>query len=208
MKDIKNKKELAVLISKLKPLEKPDSKLEQYQTDPEIAAEALWFAYMNRDIEGKVIADLGCGMGIFGLGALALKAKKVYLVDIDAKALNIAKENKVFLEKELDKKLNAIFINKEVQDFNKRVDVVIQNPPFGVQKTHSDKIFLLNAMKIAPKIYSFHKIESKNFIEKFVEENGFKVRSIINFKLPLKKTMFFHTKRVYYVDIGLWNIEK
>lgn len=205
---MKNKKELAVLLSKLRALERPIVKLEQYQTDPEVAAEALWFAHMNGDIGNKTIADLGCGIGIFGLGALALGAKKAYFVDVDARALEIARENKKFLEKELGKKFNAEFINKEVQDFKRKVDVVIQNPPFGVKKTHSDKLFLMKAMEIAPKIYSFHKIESRDFIEKFAIENGFKVKGVIKLKLPLKKTMLFHRKKIYFVDVGLWKIVK
>ena len=76
---IRSKSSLAVLLSKLKGFEteKVSEKLEQYQTDPEIAAEILWFAGFNNDISRKVIVDLGCGTGILGIGALVMGAKKV-----------------------------------------------------------------------------------------------------------------------------------
>lgn len=200
------KKELAVLLSKLKTFDKPKINLEQYQTEPEIAADALWAAYMNGDVEGKTIVDLGCGTGTFGLGALVLGAKKVYLIEFDKETLRLAKENKKCLEAMLRKKLNAVFLHKDVRSFKKKADVVIQNPPFGVQKTHTDKLFLLKAMETAPIIYSFHKIESKRFIERFTQEYGYKPVSIKEYDLPLKRVYFFHTKRVYKIKVGLWKI--
>lgn len=202
------KKELAVLLSKLKTFSKPKIKLEQYQTEAEIAADALWTACMNRDIEGKTIVDLGCGAGTFGLGALLLGAKKAYMVEVDKETLSLARENKKILEKELKIKLNAQLIRQDIRNFKRKADVVIQNPPFGVQKTHTDKLFLLRAMEIAPKIYSFHKIESQNFIKRFTKEHGFNSELIKEYSLPIKRVYFFHAKRIHRVKVGLWRIER
>ena len=74
---MRSKKELAILLSKLKTFDTPKTHLEQYSTDSEIAADILWFAYQNKDIEGKKIADFGCGTGILGIGALNLGANKI-----------------------------------------------------------------------------------------------------------------------------------
>lgn len=202
------KRELAILLSKLKTFSKPKINLEQYQTEAEIAADALWTAYMNGDVEGKIIADLGCGTGTFGFGALLLGAKKAYMLELDKETLQLAKENKKILEEGLKKKLNAELIKKDIRTFKRKVDVVIQNPPFGVQKTHTDKLFLLKAMETAPKIYSFHKIESQNFIKRFTKEHGFKSGLIKEYSLPIKKVYFFHAKRIYLVKVGLWKIWK
>ena len=202
------KKELAILLSGLKTFDKPKVNLEQYQTEAELAADALWFAYMAGDIKGKIITDLGCGTGTFGLGALLLGAKKAYMIDIDKETLKIAKENKKILEKELKKKLNAELIQKDIRNFKKKSDVVLQNPPFGVQKSHTDKLFLLKAMETAPKIYSFHKIESENFIKRFSEEHDFKSEIIKKYDLPIKRMYFFHSKRIYMVKVGFWKIVK
>ncbi len=203
-----NKKQLAILLSRIQSFYKPLIKLEQYQTDSEIAAEILWFSYLNNDVSNKIIADLGCGTGILGLGALILGAKKVYFVDINKDAIKIAKQNLSFLEEILDKKFKAVFINKEITSFDKKIDTVIQNPPFGTKIKHADKKFLEKAMSISGKIYSFHKIESKNFIQKLTKEKDFEIMSIMEFYFPLKQTFDFHKSRVRKVKVGCWQLKR
>src|SRR3989338_6766677 len=97
-----DKKNLSILLSKLKTFNKPKYNLEQYQTDAEITADILWNAFMNNDIKGKVIADLGCGNGIFGIGALILNAKKVFFLDIDENNISLAKDNLTTIEKKIN----------------------------------------------------------------------------------------------------------
>ena len=160
---INSKSKLAVLLSKLKGFEigKVRERLEQYQTDPEIAAEIVWSASFNGDISGKVIVDLGCGTGVLGIGALVMGAKKVIFVDIDEKAVETARLNLAFIEEELDISLDkkAVFVVEDINKFKtEEADLVLQNPPFGVKTKHADKVFLEKAMEIGPIIYSFHKI--------------------------------------------------
>ena len=198
---MKSKKELARELSYLENFGKAKAKLEQYPTDSEIAAEILWFLHMNDEINGKIIADLGCGNGILGIGALLLNAKKVYFVDKDKSALDIVKKN--------CKKLNlneVVFFNKDISDFDKKVDVVIENPPFGVQKENADRIFLDTAMKISDKIFSFHKIESENFLKKYCV--GFLVERLFSFNFILRKTQRFHKKEKHYVKVGFFKINR
>ena len=203
-----NKKELALILSRLKSFEKAKVEYEQYQTPSELAADALWHAYMEGNITGKKITDLGCGTGILGIGALALGAKRVVFVDADEEALKTAMENLLHAEKILKKKLNAKFENKDIIEYKGRSDVVIENPPFGVKNPHIDKSFLQKAMKIANTIYSFHKIESKDFIERFARDNGFRVENITDIRFPLKAIFRFHRKKNYFVKTGLWKIVK
>ncbi len=203
-----NQKSLAILLSKLKTFDHPKVNLEQYQTDSEIAAEFLWQLNMGKKLNNKKIIDLGCGNGILGFGSLILGAKKVYFVDLDKESIFLAKENKKFLEKELDTKLDCEFINKDIKDFNQKADIVIQNPPFGVKKSHNDKKFLTKAFTLAPLIYSFHKIESENFIKSFSKDNSFKSKLILELNFPLRKTLIFHKKKVYFVKVGVWEIKK
>src|SRR3989338_1932750 len=92
---IKSKSQLAILLSRLAGFDNSKLKLgrEQYATDSEAAAEALWFAYMSGDIEGKTVADLGCGTGLLGIGALLLGAKQAYFIDNDEEALATCEKN-------------------------------------------------------------------------------------------------------------------
>lgn len=195
-----NKKWLAIILSKLKTFEKPKIKLEQYQTPSEIAATILWIAYMNNDIKGKTIADFGCGNGIFGIGALLLGAKKVYFIDKDKEAIKLSQKNLRLLKG----KFYAVFLNKNIDEFNNSIDVVIENPPFGVQKKHADRYFLENAIRVADTIYSLHKTESKNFIEAFANDNTFNVKRLLDFDFPIKATQKFHKKKLYKFKVGLF----
>ncbi|MAG38665.1 DNA methylase [Candidatus Woesearchaeota archaeon] len=196
-------KDLAIFLSKLELFQTPEIKSEQYPTDSEIAAEMLWFAYMNEDIEEQTIADLGAGTGILGIGCLLLGAKKVFFVEKDKKAINILNKN----TQKFDKKTYEI-INKDVLDFKKKVDLVVQNPPFGTKEKHVDKKFLEKATKITKKIYTFHKVETKRFIEKTFEQLKFKMTHYFEFDFPIKKTMKHHKKKVERIKVGCWRIVK
>jgi len=203
-----NKKQLAILLSALKTFEKQNVQLEQYPTEAEIAADVLWFAFLQGDIKGKTVADLGCGYGTLGVASLVLGAKKVFFVDIDKKAIALARTNVQIVEKLLGKRLSAVFLNKDIRQFKRKADVVVQNPPFGVKSIHMDKRFLLKAMETAPVIYSFHKMSTADFIKKLVTEHNFEIVNIKPYKLPLRRSLWFHKKRVRYVDVGCWKIKK
>jgi len=199
------KKELSKILSNLKGFDNPEISLEQYITPSEIASNFLWLVYMQRDIKGKIIADLGSGTGILGIGALILGAEKVYFVDQSLEALEIAKKNLSSVR--IDKN-RASFICKNVREFKVKVDTVIQNPPFGVKKLHADRDFLSQAIKLADKIYSFHKIESQTFIERFSEDNNFKSMLLYKIDFPLKWSYKHHSKPVKNIKVGVWKIER
>ena len=206
-----NQKSLAVLLSKLKTFETPEIKLEQYQTDSEIAAKILWYIYLNNELQNKTIADFGCGNGIFGLASLILGAKKVYFIDIDKTAVKTARENLKLIEKALNKKLNskAEFLAQDIKNFNKQADLVIQNPPFGIKsEPHKDKKFLIKAMSTAPLIYSIHKIESKKFIQALSAANSFKLTAVLPLKFPIKKFFLFHKKRIHFINVACFKLQK
>jgi len=213
-----SKSRLAMILSKLNGFPEAKVRVEQYSTDSEIAASILWNAYLLGDIAGKVIADLGCGTGILGIGALLLGASKVYFIDSDKNVLETAKNSFLSIKSEglpktigfdaFDIKGKPIFVCEDIRDFNKRADAVIENPPFGVKVRHSDRVFLKKAMETAPVVYSFHKSESKLFIESFSKDNGFEITHYWNFDFPLKATMEFHRRRIYRIKVGCWRFLK
>ena len=209
--EIGTKKTLGIILSRLKRFERPNFALEQYEIHPDIAAEITWVAFYRGEVEDKVIVDLGCGTGIIGFSTVLMGAKKVYFVDIDAKAIEIAKENLKILEEMLEEKLDdkCVFIHQKAEDFDEKVDLVIENPPFGIQsKTHADKRFLQKAFSISPIIYSFHKAESKGFIDAVSKDNGFKVDGYWEFNWPLRNTMEHHKKKMQYIKVGCWRLMK
>ena len=199
-----SKKQLAVALSRLSSFEKPSLKLEQYPTDSEVAAEVIWWANQQGDIENKTIADFGCGTGILGIGCTGFNPKHMYFVDIDEKPLKRLKENLLLMDKTKGYEIR----NQDINQFDEKVDLIIQNPPFGTKSVHADKVFLERAFKLANVIYSFHKTTSKNFIQKISTDNGFKVTHFFQFNFPIKQTQNFHKKKIHKVEVGCWRMVK
>ena len=202
MNKICSKSDLAITLSSLKGFANPKVREEQYITDSEVAATVLWNAYLLGDIENRVIADLGCGTGILGIGALLLGAEKVFFIDSDEKALGIAKNNILKVKSE-DYSINSEeFICLDIGQFKTKVDVVIQNPPFGTKIKHNDIIFLEKALGIGKIVYSFHKSESKGFLERFSAKKNLEITHIWNFKFPLKASFQFHRRQVHRINVS------
>ena len=72
----------------------------------------------------------------------------------------------------------------------------------------ADKVFLEKATEICPVIYSFHKIESKRFIDGFSKEQEYKITHFWSFDFPLKMTIEHHRKRIHRIKVGCWRLEK
>ena len=205
------KKELEIILSKLKEPRKPKLKLEQYSIPGNLAAEILNIAYLSGDIENKKIADFGCGSGRLTIGCALLGTKMVIGIDIDKDSLKIAKENVELAEKltgrEIKKKIK--FIHSDITEWNGKVDVVIQNPPFGFQQPHADMLFLKKALECSRLVYSLHRHyeKTRKYIKSFVEKNNGKVKNIIKFKFRIPYMFKFHKKRCVEYDVDLFIIE-
>jgi putative methylase len=203
------KKEIELILEKLKPLEKPKVSLEQYTLPSYLAAEILNLAYLAGDIEKKTVADFGCGSGKLAIGAALLGAKKVIGIDIDEEAIKVAKENLKIAEELAGKKLNVKFVCSDIAKWKGKIDTVLQNPPFGIKGMYSDKIFLEKAVKSAKKVYSLHRNgrkEVRAFIQNFLSSLGCKIEQIFKFKFFLPHTFRFHKKAKIRYDVDLYMI--
>ncbi|GAB6136249.1 METTL5 family protein [Thermococcus prieurii] len=198
------KKHLAMLLSKLEGFPEPKPELEQYRTPGDVAAELLWLAHSAGDIKGKVVADLGTGTGVLAVGAKLLGAERVYAVEVDGRALKVARKNAERAGVEVE------FINADVSEFNEKVDTVIMNPPFGSQRKGADRPFLLKAFEVADRIYSIHlaKPEVRNFIEKFSADNGFTAIRLTTVPFEIPAQFRFHRKRLERIFVDIYRFER
>ncbi len=199
---------LAIILSKLQGFHEPKVILEQYTTDSQIAADVLWTAFQLGDIQNKIVADLGAGTGILGIGALLLGAKQVYFVESEKNVLTIAQQNT-----KTTSQLNKVngtptFVHSKVEQFSTPVDCIIQNPPFGTRTKGADTLFLQSAFKNAPIIYSFHKTVTRKHIEKVSEQADFAITHAFPFQFPLKATLATHTKHIQRIDVTAFRIEE
>lgn len=207
-----DKKQLEIILSKLKSPSYPKPSLEQYTIPSDLAAEILNLAYLSGDIKDKIVFDLGCGTGRLAMGALLMGSKEVVGVDIDYKVLEIAEENlhSITLQN-LAVKGSIRFLQSDIKDFSGKCDTVIQNPPFGIQSLHADRIFLEKALECGKRIYSLHKDgyeKTREFIIKLIESKGGKTEQIIPYKFSIPHMFRFHKKPKKEFSVDLYVIER
>jgi putative methylase len=180
----------------------PDPKLEQYPTPSNIASDMLYFAHSLGDIQGKKVMDLGCGCGIFAIGAKLLGADCVIGMDIDEKAIDIARDFAQNMNLVVDFRVG------EIKDFNEKGDTVLQNPPFGAQRRHADRSFLEKAMTLSNVVYSLHLSETGEFIEKLGEKKNMDLTHTKEYNFIIKHTFDFHTKEKKNFEVTMFRFEK
>ena len=130
-------KELESNLQQVDVFEDPKIKLEQYATTPHIASHMLYTIDKSFDeIDGKVIADFGCGCGVLSIGSCMLGAQ-VIAMDIDSDALEIARSNVEsfvieqidFIQCDLTQNVDKILRTERF------IDTVVMNPPFGTKNS-------------------------------------------------------------------------
>lgn len=203
---------MEIFLSQLKGIPKPRVSLEQYEIPGELAAQIINIAYLSGDVKNKRVADFGCGTGRLTIGSALMKAKEVIGIDIDEESIKVAEENVKIAESLTNQKIHhkIKFIQKDILDWNEKVDTIIQNPPFGIQSLHADRLFIKKALECGKKIYSLHRYYEKSrvFLKKFIESNGGKVEKMIKFKYKIPYMFKFHRKPYVTYDVDLFIISR
>ena len=200
------KRKLEMLLEQVRGFDRPDVGREQYATPATVAAELLYFAYMNGDLAGSVV-DLGCGTGVLAIGASLLtqaqgpgSTQKIIGIDSDIGALETAKDNARTLGACVE------WVCCDVRDVCGRCDTVIMNPPFGAQEKGNDRPFLDKALELGRVIYSIHNAGSQSFIEGYIRGRGI-VTDVVPLKFPMRRTFGFHKKEIAHIDVELYRIK-
>ena len=184
-------------MSKAPPFPSPKIDLEQHVTPPELASAVLWNAYLSGHINGKIVADFGCGTGIFCRGAELLGAEECLCLELDYDALVTARG---YLER-------AEALNADVTSSPLRiVDVVVMNPPFGTQRKGQDKEFLLEAFRLARiAVYSIHLSSSSTIrlCSKLAQQFGF-TAEIVTVDYRMKREYAWHRKRFHEMPTDVY----
>ena len=197
------KRKLEIVLESLEELERPRPDLEQYMLSGRDAAQFLWLAI--GDVVGARVLDAGCGSGRLLVGAALLGSWHAIGLDIDFCALLTAKRNA--LRAGVGGLVDLICCDYE-KPCLREVDVVIQNPPFGVQRPHADRVFAKSSIKLARVVYSMHKAgdENRKFLRELYSRFGGMVDWIKEDVVELKPTMMHHVKRIYKVKVDIYRI--
>ena len=196
------KKELEIILQKVPTFDDPSPNLEQYLTPANIAADIIFIAHQFGDIKDKVVFDLGCGTGIFAIGASITGAKKVIGFDVDKKIVEKAREYAK------SNNLKVEFLEKDILDIKEKCDTILMNPPFGAQKSNlrADRKFIDHGFKISNVIYSIHLTKTIPFIEKMISAIKGEITFYKNYIFPIKHTYNFHEKKIVEYDVSLTRI--
>ncbi|MCW4000406.1 MAG: METTL5 family protein [Candidatus Bathyarchaeota archaeon] len=219
------KLDLELFLGSLAAMPNPQAHLEQYTSSEQIAANMLYLAaYSFGDIEGKRILDLGCGTGRLALGAAFLGAKEVVGVDVDRQAIRTARAN----AEKAGLKERVQWILGDISAVAGQFDVVLQNPPFGVQTREADRAFLVKALQVASRVYSLHshpevdqrlirllksgggmvQVQPNGFLEHFIAKHGGEVEAVYAMLMTIPRMFEFHSKAKHDFVIDLYVIQK
>jgi len=195
-----SKRQLEIQLEKLRTLQNPRLKLEQYPVSSKVAAELVYSAgFEHSDLDGETI-DLGTGTGRLAIGAALMGSKRVVGVDIDQRSIALAKENAASL---------GVWVEWIVSDISRisgSYDTVIMNPPYGTRSPHLDLRFLERAFDLAPVTYSIHKSSTRDYLQDFVSKNGRRVDALRSMSLQIPHLFGFHDKRWENVEVDLYRI--
>jgi putative methylase len=224
-KRIVRKLDLERVLAQAKPHPSPNPYLEQYVTPTDVAATMLSIAtYVNGDIEGKRVLDLGCGTGRLALGAAFLGAEEAVGVDLDKSSVKMASEASA----NTGLKDKTEWISADIEAICGRFDTVLQNPPFGVQRRNTDRRFLAKALEVGNVVYSLHKsvhndeafmarvkgvkghlttVSASPFLERFIEDHGGRIKAVYAMIMTVPRTFSFHREKRHEFVVDLYVIE-
>ncbi len=197
-----SKRQLEIQLGRLKILDRPNLKLEQYPVSSEAASELLYMGgFEHNDLDGRVI-DLGTGTGRLAIGAALMGAEQSIGVDVDERALAIARENAKTT------KVQVEWVQSDIEKINGRFDTVIMNPPYGTRTSHADTRFLEKAFQLATVTYSIHKSSTRDFLLQFVTRFGWQVDQLRSMKMEIPHLFEFHQKKLERVEVDLYRISR
>ncbi len=194
------KRELERRLEAVPGFEDPDPSLEQYPTPAVIAADILFDAYARGDIAGMKVIDLGCGTGMFAIGAALLGAGAVTGYDVSPAAVSIARRTAAEMG------CDVRFEVSDVGDVDDGADTVLMNPPFGCQSRSADRRFLDKAMDLAECVYSLHMAGTLEFVDGYVRRRGRRIAHDKTYKYHIPHTFRFHRKERRTIDVVVVNI--
>jgi putative methylase len=196
-------RQLEILLQQIPKPTAPKPELEQYMTPATIAADVLFTAYQWGDIQDKIIVDLGCGTGIFAIGAVLMGAQKVIGFDVDPDAIKIAQQYSTQKEYPIE------FITNDIKAVQTTCDTVLMNPPFGAQKANlkADRKFIEKGFQIATILYSLHLKKTIPFFEKMITALHGEITIQKDYDFPIKWMFDFHDKQVVTYQVTLIRID-
>lgn len=202
-------KHLAMNLSKLQPHPCTDVTLEQYATEGDLAAYWLLAVEELDGFEGKTVLDLGAGNGVLGLGALMLGAAKVVLVETDADAMDVLRQNVNGLGPALAQRAVVKQATLGIDEVaTEGVDIVMMNPPWGVQKAKADRPFLETAFSSEASVIHLLHSDRAAHVVAMASDHGWHGEAVLRTEFRLPATYAHHAQRRGSTDVMCWRFHR
>lgn len=200
----------------------PQADREQYRTPAPVAADLLWQAAADGCITGRHVLDLGCGTGMFCLGAALLGAATVHGVDSDAAALGLARATLSDVD---GARRKTVFDVADVGTWTpyRRFDTVLMNPPFGAQHGNrgADRAFYAKALEAVadpptaddpdpqtgargpgPTVWFLAQPNSERFLAAWASDHDATVERVAVWDYPIEARFSFHDAAVRRFEVA------
>ena len=199
-------KHLAIELSKLSPHPCTSVELEQYATEGDLASYWLLGIDQVDGLEGKRVLDIGAGNGVLGCGCLFLGAEHVTMMEADPKVVEVARVNTERVNQRCKGTGEVMkeHVTKQTLQVEPIPDLIVMNPPWGVQTSKADRPLLEYAFALgAPVVHVLHSSKSKH-LQALGREYGYDSEAMLetNFRLP--PTYQHHTKRKAATTVLCW----
>lgn len=201
------RKDLEQALAAIPRHDAPRPDLEQYRTPEAIAAELLWKAAEDGAVRDRNVLDLGCGTGLFAIGAALLGARLAAGVDVDPAAIRVATESAA----RAGVQERTWFMAADVAAWHAdpdTFDTVVMNPPFGAQAAnrHADRIFLERAAEAVRDrrgtVWFLAQERTQRFLQAYASELGASLERVAVWDYPLLAQFAFHKDEAKPVRVG------
>lgn len=194
-----------MMLSGLEQTQSQSVDLEQYSTDGDLAARWLTDISNFGDLqEGCSVADLGTGNGVLGLGAIALGAGRIVLIEVDRAACETAQHNAIKLGFADSAEVTQATIGIDTLRLDS-VDLIISNPPWGRQSPKADRPFLDAMLSARVTSHLMHSAEASH-IEPMFEEHGWSVERYGEADFALPAAYSHHSRQRGKTRAAFWRL--
>lgn len=191
--------ELIRALEAVAPFVDPDPAWEQVITPSEAAAKLLETALARGDLSGATVADLGAGTGRLAIGAALLGASAVVAVESDPRVVPTTRSNIARSGQTVE------VVELPVDRFDRSVDLVVMNPPFGAQHKGADRPFWEAAFRCARRAtYAFALAPSRTFIARTCVERAVPIAETRRIRWTLPATFRHHRRPRVELAVDLW----
>ncbi len=199
-------KHLAIELSKLQPHPCTSVELEQYATEGDLAS--YWMLGVDQvdDVKGKHVVDLAAGNGILGLATLMIGAAKVTLIEADPDVLDVAKINAKKTTERFGGEGQTLLatVGNTPIEFEEDVDLVVMNPPWGVQTERADRPLLEFAFSLgASAVHIMHSAKARH-VQAIAKEYGYDAEIMLETEFRLPPTYAHHSKGKATTPVRCW----